>query len=460
MRRLAALAVAVLALVLVPAAQATQRYAAPAGAGPKAECAQTSPCSLKDAVEGAQAGDEVIVTAGTYPVSATVELPSSQTNVQVHGDLSGPMPRITGALENQLIELYEAGDSLSYLEIENDANTGRGVYCTDGRLERMRIRVVGAGGTGVLAYPDCNSIRNSLLLVEGIASTALREVVNFGNYTLAARNLTMIATGTGSSGATVEYAGGGAGSATLELENSIVRGGEQDLKPVGSANGGATVAATHSNFVNVKPGTAGKLVDGGGNQTAAPLFVNAEAGNYREAPGSPTIDAGLGGELGPLDLEGNPRAQGAAPDIGAFEISPPPAPPAANGQLESLAIKPAKFRAGNVSGAAPSRRRAAPGAWVTYTLSAPAMVEFHVERAGTGRRAGGKCVKQTHANRGHKKCVIYKPMKGRFSIQAPSRTSSFRFSGKIGGRLLKPGPYRLVGSAGDAIRRASFTIVK
>jgi hypothetical protein len=97
---------------------------------------------------------------------------------------------------------------------------------------------------------------------------------------------------------------------------------------------------------------------------------------------------------------------------------------------------------------------------VTYTLSAPATVEFHVERAGIGRRVGGRCVKRTRANRSHRKCVIYKPLKGRFSIRPPSLTSSFRFSGKVGGRLLKPGPYRLVGHAGSSIRRAPFRIVK
>lgn len=459
MRGLVAGATVVVVLALVPVAHATQRFASPTGgAGP--ECPQATPCSLTKAVEGAKAGDEVIVGAGTYPVSATIPLPKNTTNVQVHGDTSGPIPRITGTLEAPLMEMYEAGDSISYLEIENDANNGFGVYCTAGRLERLRIRVVGSGGVGVYDFPDCGPIRNSLLLAEGLASTALRVGdFLFGTYVLAARNLTAIASGTGSSGATVEFVGVSAGSATLELQNSIVRGSEQDLKATGNPNGPATVAATHSNYVNFKPGVEGKLVDGGGNQTAAPLFVNAESGDYREAAGSPTIDAGLAGELGPLDLAGGARVQGSAPDIGAFEFTPPPAP--ANGRLEALSIKPSKFRAGNVPGAVASKKKRAPlGATVSYSLSAAATVEFHVERGGTGRKVGGKCVKQTHANKSKQKCVIYKPLKGRFSLHGAAGANSFKFSGKVGGKALKPGPYRLVGSAGNAIRRASFKIVK
>jgi hypothetical protein len=431
--------IAILALVLASGAQATQRYASPTG-GTGPECPQATPCSLKEAVEGAKAGDEVIVGGGTYVLSEGLFLPGGTTNVQVHGDTSGPMPRITGTLSSHIALMGEgeAADSISYLEFENDANEGVGVYCTGGQLERVRVRVAGFGGIGAFVFPGCTSVRNSLLLAEGSNSTALRVGDNFsGNYTLAARGLTAIASGNGSTGASVEFGASSAGSATLELENSIVRGGEQDLKATGNVNGVATATAIHSNYVTFKPGTEGKLVDGGGNQTAAPLFVNAEARDYREAAGSPTIDAGLAGELGALDLAGNPRVEGAAPDIGAYEFVPP-ATPAATGGVRTLSIKPKKFRAFSKGGpvAAKALKGKPPvGATVTYTTTGPATVQFSVSR------------KIPHSKK-------YTPVKGSFTQTAAAGSNHFVFSGRIGGRALKPGAYKLTAFAGHLISEA------
>lgn len=457
MRGLAAAAAAVFVLVLAPAAQATQRYAAPKGGG--TECTKAEPCSLNEAVAGAKGGDEVIVTAGTYAPNMAI-FPPAATNVQIHGEAGAPMPKIVPSFAGGAVFFVtQPGDSLSYLEIEYNANTGAGVVCVGGRVERVQVRVVGSSGIGIFVGTDC-TIRNSLFLVEGAGGVAVHGGSSgSSNSTASVRNVTAIAGGAGSIGATSEYFQPEPGAFTLEFQNSIVQGGEQDLKPVVGAFGSGSIAVTHSNFDKSSPEGGAKVIDGGGNQTAAPLFVSAESRDYREAPGSPTIDAGLAGELGPLDFAGNARVQGAAPDIGAFESTPPPAP--AEGQLNSLALNPRKFRAGNVAGAVASKKKRAPlGATVSYSLSAAATVEFHVEHGGTGRRVGGKCVKQTRANKSKKRCVIYKPLKGRFSVKGAAGANSFKFSGKVGGRALKPGPYRLVGSAGSAIRRASFTIVK
>lgn len=62
--------------------------------------------------------------------------------------------------------------------------------------------------------------------------------------------------------------------------------------------------------------------------TAEPQFVDPDKGDFRLKPGSPGIDMGVDVGL-KTDLEGTPRPQGKAPDIGAFELKaadPKPAP--------------------------------------------------------------------------------------------------------------------------------------
>ena len=66
-------------------------------------------------------------------------------------------------------------------------------------------------------------------------------------------------------------------------------------------------------------GTPGTETD---NLSVDPQFVDAIAGNFRLDAASPLIDAGIEtplGDLGPADLDGLVRAQGAAVDIGAYE---------------------------------------------------------------------------------------------------------------------------------------------
>jgi hypothetical protein len=52
-------------------------------------------------------------------------------------------------------------------------------------------------------------------------------------------------------------------------------------------------------------------------------FVGAARDDYRLAPGSPAVDAGVVMPGVPTDRAGQARSQGARPDVGAFE-SPAP----------------------------------------------------------------------------------------------------------------------------------------
>jgi len=65
---------------------------------------------------------------------------------------------------------------------------------------------------------------------------------------------------------------------------------------------------------------------GAGNITNTPMFVDADAGNYRLQINSPCIDAGnhtfIVGISGSVDLDGRYRGVGAEIDIGAYEFQP------------------------------------------------------------------------------------------------------------------------------------------
>jgi hypothetical protein len=325
------------------------------------------------------------------------------------------------------------------------------------------ISVSSERALGLVQDEDCE-VRDSLILAEGPKSQAILATGSKPGVSGLSRNVTAVATGAETFGVTASFSyAGEPGPYTLNARNVIASGDGADLRTAGGEKGVGHFQISNSNFETTKF-EPGSTISGSGNQAAPPLFVDAAAGDYHEAPGSPTIDAGADdGLLGALDLGGGPRILGAAPDIGAYEFPSAPAarvaPVAA--QIQTLALSPSAFRAASSGGAILSRGKKAPvGTTVTYTLSAPARAEFMVERRTAGRRAKGKCVKKTRANAGKKKCALFKPLGSGFTHAGAAGQNHFEFSGRIGSKTLKPGSYRLAGTAGGVVKRASFRIVE
>lgn len=105
------------------------------------------------------------------------------------------------------------------------------------------------------------------------------------------------------------------------------------------------------------------------------------------------------------------------------------------------------------------------GTKVTYTLSGNADTKFTVARGRGGRRQGGKCRKPSPQNSGGKRCTRYTKLPGSFRDSGNKGKNQLHFNGRLKGKALPAGKYRLTatprdpfGNAGGA-RRATFQIV-
>ena len=113
-----------------------------------------------------------------------------------------------------------------------------------------------------------------------------------------------------------------------------------------------------------------------------------------------------------------------------------------------------------------SRKRLAVGRGTTfrYSLSGPARVRFTIQRRLAGRRVGRHCRPPTRANRGREECRRLR-LVGAVTTNATAGRNATEFGGRLGGRALRPGHYRVravATSAGGrpAVPRAvGFTVV-
>lgn len=382
----------------------------------------------------AESNDEVIVTPGTYALTTFVRTPAEETGIDIHGQAEQPRPKLVASLAGAALEVGE-GDRVSDVEIENTEKIGTGIACRDSAVvDRVRVMVSGEASKAVQQLGTCG-VRDSLLRAGGAHATGLLS--SGGQDTAVGRNLTVIVSGTESIGVSSEGEPEVPDIPTvhlLDLGNSIVRAEGTDLVSnyffsniILTFEAAGNIAVAHSNFATSKPEPGSAIAEGPGNQKAAPIFVDAELGDYTEAAASPTVDAGVIDQLGPLDLAGRARVQGPAPDIGAYEF---PAPevvcecPLPRG-IRSLSIRPKRFRP-------------AKGAVVTFRMAAPGEVSFSVSKKIAHRRA-------------------YRPLKGSFSREGEVGENHFTFHARIGGRTLKPGRYKLTGLAGQLVS-AGFEI--
>lgn len=275
----------------------------------------------------------------------------------------------------------------------------------------------------------------------------------------------------------------------LALTNTIVFG-DSGGPELGGFQGLAGVSATYSDVCSGAAPFAGA-----GNICADPLLLGLGPGSadVRETAASPTLGRGSNGlipaGLG-TDAFGGPRVLGpilcsASPaaivDMGAVEYAYPvpscpplilsshPQPPLAP-TLSGLGQSVKVWREGNqlaklsASGGR-GKKKLLIGTTFSFRLDRPAQVSFKFTQPARGRKAGKRCVAQTHKNR-HKRRCTRTVVAGMLAFSAHAGLNKVRFQGLISRRKkLRPGSYKLLVTATAAGKRSrtgtlSFTIVR
>jgi hypothetical protein len=133
-----------------------------------------------------------------------------------------------------------------------------------------------------------------------------------------------------------------------------------------------------------------------------------------------------------------------SPDVAALVpvapiVLPTPAPPVA--AVSKLQVSPSAVRT-----IRQGAHRA--GANVSYTLNVGASVRFTIQRRSTGRKVKHAkkttCDRLSKGNRAKAKCVRYTSLQGAFTRTGHVGSNTFRFTGRLSGKRLARGSYRLV----------------
>src|SRR3954453_2697363 len=289
-------------------AASAARYASPSGSG--STCSQTSPCAIGVAVNNASTGDEVIVNPGDYSVGTVLNPP---LNAYVHGIQGQAPPRIHFA-PGSYLWLSAQGTRASYLSVDGSTTVPMQVIATSASADQVVAASTGASTAACYVF---GTLTDSVCWASGMSSDALKDTTGT-SPTITLRNDTLEATAANGGGLDIDATTGG--NITLNAVNVITRG----IVLITSSGASITGTVDHSNYATIGGIGAGTTsVQETNRQIAAPSFVNGPGGDFREVPGSPTIDAGVTSAAnGPFDAQGFPRTINGTTDVGAYEFDP------------------------------------------------------------------------------------------------------------------------------------------
>jgi hypothetical protein len=365
------------------ALQAAVRYVDVNNANPSAPYASwaMAAATIQDAVDAADANDEIVVTNGVYATGGRAVHSTMTNRVVVEKPLilrsvNGPqftmiqgrqVPGTTNG--NGAIRCIYATSGVSLLgfTLSNGAtltnsseelNSGGGIFCAGLSVISNCVisgNAAGASGGGACygTLNDCSLLGNTARWFGGGASQSrLIRCRIIGNSAAAGGGLyggwmdnCLIATNTAGRGGGVSAfigirgfpyygfatnctivgnsAGYGGGAWGSTLMNCIVY--FNSAPPDDNNGGGSDHAFSWLTSCCTTTNTKGSYFYNN-VITNEPMFVNAAAGDFRLQSNSPCINAGANSFVGTSnDLDGRPRIFGEAVDLGAFEFYPSPA---------------------------------------------------------------------------------------------------------------------------------------
>ena len=405
-----------------------------------------------------------------------------QTNNRIGVVLTG------GMLEDSDILLGTNSDGVNLTDgtptvRSTRVNANIGISSNGGLIERVGVN---ATTTGVVFQRNKTTIRSSKIAVQGASGTGLYAIVQPGfDTTVLADGLDLIGSGDPSAiGVRAHTAYAPLSNVTVTLRNSLLRGFPKALYTTTLGSGIGRIDAAYSDYdasKNLATGANAKITQVKTSNFGNTGFADVGDRDYRLLPSSPLVDAGDPAATQGLDLLGSPLvADGdldgiARRDIGAYEL-PGPVPgvgtPTGGGggfadltaPLVSSLVSSNKLfavsRAYTAMSAATAR-----GTRFRYKLSEPARVAIAIQRLLPGRKRHGGCVRPSPELRRAKRCTRHRTI-GTLTRTGKQGSNSTRFSGRLGGRALRPGRYRAVVRATDAARnrsapkRARFRIVR
>lgn len=313
-----------LALMLVPAVAAgATRFAAPGGSGPAGSCPEVNPCNIEDAVEDASVadGDEIVLTDGAYNLTETLTVIGEIT-------VRGREPGFAGARvvsnADPSIFMITPAARVRDLTLIKNGDKGQGLLIANGTAERVRVIAPESVACELSSADAGNAVIRDSVCGSGNSAGVLAVKDGVGLEFAVLHGITA-RSATGPYG--IEARGENMGQIVLTATSTIAIGGTAaNVAAIQVGGGGARADATFSSSAYATAqqiGTETTLTapGAGTNVTAAPLLVDPAARDFRQLPGSPTIDAGAEPPTagGPFDFSGDARIQGSSRDIGADE---------------------------------------------------------------------------------------------------------------------------------------------
>jgi hypothetical protein len=308
-----ALGLALVALATAPAAHAAYRFAAPDGAFTGTCTSASSPCRLEYVRTVTGIGDQVVVFAGTYDLIGPVNFTKGEWIYGYNG-----RPRIRGSAVGDPLFAVHNGGTVQNLRFEQSGPQPALAVESGLVLNVLATNTYSGSGENTAVRLDNGGTAREVV-AHGTGSGAIGLDVNGGSAQL--RNVTAYAN---QANGTALFIGSGAGgSPSVTARNVIARNpSSSSISVTGTPAQNATLNIDHSNHNGINATYAAVSEDS--NQSAPPSFKNVAGGDFHQASGSVTRNAGADGGLSTTDFDGDQRVAGGVADIGADEWTPAP----------------------------------------------------------------------------------------------------------------------------------------